>query len=68
VRCPWTGGNRRILAAIDVLSGGRLVVGLGPVRRLGLRTGRRELRGALERLDEAVQTLRAYCEPTRRAF
>jgi len=51
----------KILAAIDVLSGGRLVVGLGPgssardYELVGVRFEER-----WKRLDEAVQTLRAY--------
>src|SRR4029077_17648791 len=51
----------KILAAIDVLSGGRLVVGLGP----GSSARDYELVGVpfeerWKRLDEAVETLRAY--------
>jgi probable F420-dependent oxidoreductase len=51
----------KILAAIDVLSGGRLVVGLGP----GSSARDYELVGVSfeerwQRLDEAVQTMRAY--------
>jgi alkanesulfonate monooxygenase SsuD/methylene tetrahydromethanopterin reductase-like flavin-dependent oxidoreductase (luciferase family) len=51
----------KILAAIDVLSGGRLLVGLGP----GSSSRDYELVGVpfeerWKRLDEAVQTLRAY--------
>jgi alkanesulfonate monooxygenase SsuD/methylene tetrahydromethanopterin reductase-like flavin-dependent oxidoreductase (luciferase family) len=51
----------KILGAIDVLSGGRLVVGLGP----GSSARDYELVGVpfeerWKRLDEAVQTLRAY--------
>ena len=51
----------KILAAIDVLSGGRLVVGLGP----GSSARDYELVGVpfeerWKRLDEAVQTLRAF--------
>jgi alkanesulfonate monooxygenase SsuD/methylene tetrahydromethanopterin reductase-like flavin-dependent oxidoreductase (luciferase family) len=51
----------KILAAIDVLSGGRLVVGLGP----GSSAKDYELIGVpfeerWKRLDEAVQTMRAY--------
>ena len=51
----------KILAAIDLLSGGRLVVGLGP----GSSARDYELVGVSfeerwKRLDEAVQTLRAY--------
>ena len=51
----------KILAAIDVLSGGRLLVGLGP----GSSARDYELVGVpfeerWKRLDEAVQTLRAY--------
>jgi probable F420-dependent oxidoreductase len=51
----------KILAAIDVLSGGRLVVGLGP----GSSARDYELVGVSfeerwPRLDEAVQTMRAY--------
>jgi len=51
----------KILAAIDLLSGGRLVVGLGP----GSSARDYELIGVpfeerWKRLDEAVQTLRAY--------
>jgi probable F420-dependent oxidoreductase len=51
----------KILAAIDVLSGGRLVVGLGP----GSSARDYELVGVSfeerwQRLDEAVQILRAY--------
>ena len=51
----------KILAAIDLLSGGRLVVGLGP----GSSARDYELVGVQfeerwKRLDEAVQTLRAY--------
>jgi probable F420-dependent oxidoreductase len=51
----------KILAAIDLLSGGRLVVGLGP----GSSARDYELVGVpfeerWKRLDEAVQTLRAY--------
>lgn len=51
----------KILAAIDLLSGGRLVVGLGPgssardYELIGVRFEER-----WKRLDEAVQTLRAY--------
>jgi alkanesulfonate monooxygenase SsuD/methylene tetrahydromethanopterin reductase-like flavin-dependent oxidoreductase (luciferase family) len=51
----------KILAAIDLLSGGRLVVGLGPgssardYQLVGVRFEER-----WKRLDEAVQTLRAY--------
>src|SRR5258708_2336525 len=51
----------KILAAIDLLSGGRLLVGLGPgssardYELVGLRFEER-----WKRLDEAVQTLRAY--------
>src|SRR6476659_8504677 len=51
----------KILAAIDVLSGGRLLVGLGPgssardYELVGVRFEER-----WKRLDEAVQTLRAY--------
>ena len=51
----------KILAAIDVLSGGRLVVGLGPgssardYELIGVRFEER-----WKRLDEAVHTLRAY--------
>jgi probable F420-dependent oxidoreductase len=51
----------KILAAIDLLSGGRLVVGLGPgssardYELVGVRFEER-----WKRLDEAVQTLRAY--------
>jgi alkanesulfonate monooxygenase SsuD/methylene tetrahydromethanopterin reductase-like flavin-dependent oxidoreductase (luciferase family) len=51
----------KILAAIDLLSGGRLVVGLGPgssARDYELVGVRYEERW--KRLDEAVQTLRAY--------
>jgi probable F420-dependent oxidoreductase len=51
----------KILAAIDLLSGGRLVVGLGPgssVRDFELVGLSFEERW--KRLDEAVQTLRAY--------
>ena len=51
----------KILAAIDLLSGGRLLVGLGP----GSSARDYELVGVSfeerwKRLDEAVQTLRAY--------
>ncbi len=51
----------KILAAIDILSGGRLVVGLGP----GSSARDYELVGVpfeerWKRLDEAVQALRAY--------
>ena len=51
----------KILSAIDLLSGGRLVVGLGP----GSSARDYELVGVpfeqrWKRLDEAVQTLRAY--------
>ena len=51
----------KILAAIDLLSGGRLMVGLGP----GSSARDFELLGVQfeerwKRLDEAVQTLRAY--------
>src|SRR6476646_7058473 len=51
----------KILAAIDVLSGGRLLVGVGP----GSSARDYELVGVpfeerWKRLDEAVQTLRAY--------
>jgi alkanesulfonate monooxygenase SsuD/methylene tetrahydromethanopterin reductase-like flavin-dependent oxidoreductase (luciferase family) len=51
----------KILSALDVLSGGRLVVGLGP----GSSTRDYELVGVpfeerWKRLDEAVETLRAY--------
>src|SRR6476619_732023 len=51
----------KILAAIDVLSGGRLLVGLGP----GSSARDYELAGVpfeerWKRLDEAVQALRAY--------
>ena len=51
----------KILAAIDLLSGGRLVVGLGP----GASARDYELVGVRfeerwKRLDEAVETLRAY--------
>jgi probable F420-dependent oxidoreductase len=51
----------KILAAIDLLSGGRLVVGVGP----GSSARDYELVGVpfeerWKRLDEAVQTLRAY--------
>ena len=51
----------KILAAIDVLSGGRLVVGLGP----GSSARDYELIGVsfderFKRLDESVQTLRAF--------
>ena len=51
----------KILAAIDLLSGGRLLVGLGP----GSSARDYELVGVpfeerWKRLDEAVQTLRAY--------
>ena len=51
----------KILAAIDILSGGRLVVGLGPgssardYELIGVRFEER-----WKRLDEAVQTMRAY--------
>jgi alkanesulfonate monooxygenase SsuD/methylene tetrahydromethanopterin reductase-like flavin-dependent oxidoreductase (luciferase family) len=51
----------KILAAIDLLSGGRLVVGLGPgssardYELIGVRFEER-----WKRLDEAVHTLRAY--------
>ena len=51
----------KILAAIDVLSGGRLLVGLGPgssardYELVGVRFEER-----WKRLDEAAQTLRAY--------
>jgi alkanesulfonate monooxygenase SsuD/methylene tetrahydromethanopterin reductase-like flavin-dependent oxidoreductase (luciferase family) len=51
----------KILAAIDLLSGGRLMVGLGPgssardYELVGVRFEER-----WKRLDEAVQTLRAY--------
>jgi probable F420-dependent oxidoreductase len=51
----------KILAAIDLLSGGRLVVGLGPgssprdYELVGVRFEER-----WKRLDEAVETLRAY--------
>jgi alkanesulfonate monooxygenase SsuD/methylene tetrahydromethanopterin reductase-like flavin-dependent oxidoreductase (luciferase family) len=51
----------KILAAIDLLSGGRLVVGLGPgssardYELIGVRFEER-----WKRLDEAVQTLRAF--------
>jgi probable F420-dependent oxidoreductase len=51
----------KILAAIDLLSGGRLLVGLGPgssardYELVGVRFEER-----WKRLDEAVQTLRAY--------
>jgi alkanesulfonate monooxygenase SsuD/methylene tetrahydromethanopterin reductase-like flavin-dependent oxidoreductase (luciferase family) len=53
--------SAKILAAIDLLSGGRLVVGLGPgssardYELVGVRFEER-----WKRLDEAVQTLRAY--------
>jgi probable F420-dependent oxidoreductase len=55
------GATAKILAAIDVLSGGRLVVGLGP----GSSARDYELVGVSfeerwKRLDEAVQVLRAY--------
>src|SRR5882724_10726164 len=51
----------KILAAIDLLSGGRLVIGLGPgssardYELIGVRFEER-----WKRLDEAVQTLRAF--------
>jgi alkanesulfonate monooxygenase SsuD/methylene tetrahydromethanopterin reductase-like flavin-dependent oxidoreductase (luciferase family) len=51
----------KILAAIDLLSGGRLMVGLGPgssardFELLGV-----QFKERWKRLDEAVQTLRAY--------
>jgi alkanesulfonate monooxygenase SsuD/methylene tetrahydromethanopterin reductase-like flavin-dependent oxidoreductase (luciferase family) len=59
----------KILAAIDLLSGGRLVVGLGPgssardYELVGLRFEER-----WKRLDEAVQTLRAYWRDDGLAF
>src|SRR5260221_7874333 len=52
----------KILAAIDVLSGGRLVVGVGPgssARDYELAGGPFEERW--KRLDEAGRALRAYC-------
>jgi Luciferase-like monooxygenase len=54
-------GTAKILAAIDLLSGGRLMVGLGP----GSSARDYELVGVpfeerWKRLDEAVQALRAY--------
>jgi alkanesulfonate monooxygenase SsuD/methylene tetrahydromethanopterin reductase-like flavin-dependent oxidoreductase (luciferase family) len=59
----------KILAAIDLLSGGRLVVGVGP----GSSARDYELVGLLfeerwKRLDEAVQTLRAYWRADGLAF
>jgi alkanesulfonate monooxygenase SsuD/methylene tetrahydromethanopterin reductase-like flavin-dependent oxidoreductase (luciferase family) len=59
----------KILAAIDLLSGGRLVVGLGPgssprdYALVGLRFEER-----WTRLDEAVQTMRAYWRADGTAF
>ena len=59
----------KILAAIDLLSGGRLMVGLGPgssardYELVGLRFEER-----WKRLDEAVQTLRAYWRGDNVAF
>src|SRR5262245_45856261 len=59
----------KILSAIDLLSGGRLVVGLGP----GSSARDYELVGVpfeerWKRLDEAVQTLRAYWRADGAAF
>jgi alkanesulfonate monooxygenase SsuD/methylene tetrahydromethanopterin reductase-like flavin-dependent oxidoreductase (luciferase family) len=59
----------KILAAIDLLSGGRLVVGLGP----GSSARDYELVGVnfeerWKRLDEAVRTLRAYWRADEDAF
>jgi alkanesulfonate monooxygenase SsuD/methylene tetrahydromethanopterin reductase-like flavin-dependent oxidoreductase (luciferase family) len=59
----------KILAAIDLLSGGRLVVGLGPgssARDFELVGVRFEERW--KRLDEAAQTLRAYWRADEVAF
>src|SRR5580765_8432514 len=59
----------KILAAIDVLSGGRLVVGLGPgssARDFELVGVRFEERW--KRLDEAVQALRAFWRADEVAF
>ena len=59
----------KILAAIDLLSGGRLVVGLGPgssprdYELVGVRFEER-----WKRLDEAVETLRAYWRADGLAF
>jgi alkanesulfonate monooxygenase SsuD/methylene tetrahydromethanopterin reductase-like flavin-dependent oxidoreductase (luciferase family) len=59
----------KILAAIDLLSGGRLVVGLGPgssprdYELVGVRFEER-----WKRLDEAVETLRAYWRADNVAF
>jgi alkanesulfonate monooxygenase SsuD/methylene tetrahydromethanopterin reductase-like flavin-dependent oxidoreductase (luciferase family) len=59
----------KILAAIDLLSGGRLLVGVGPgssardYELVGLRFEER-----WKRLDEAVQTLRAYWRADGHAF
>jgi probable F420-dependent oxidoreductase len=59
----------KILAAIDLLSGGRLMVGLGPgssardYELVGLRFEER-----WKRLDEAVQVLRAYWRGDNIAF
>ena len=59
----------KILAAIDLLSGGRLMVGLGPgssardYELVGLRFEER-----WKRLDEAVQALRAYWRGDNVAF
>ena len=59
----------KILAAIDLLSGGRLMVGLGPgssardYELVGLRFEER-----WKRLDEAVQVLRAYWRGDNVAF
>src|SRR6476659_7932898 len=59
----------KILAAIDLLAGGRLMVGLGPgssardYELVGLRFEER-----WKRLDEAVQTLRAYWRGDNVAF
>ena len=59
----------KILAAIDLLSGGRLLVGLGP----GSSARRYELVGVSfeerwKRLDEAVETLRAHWRADAVAF
>ena len=59
----------KILAALDLLSGGRLLVGLGPgssardYELVGVRFEER-----WKRLDEAVQTLRAYWRADDEAF
>ena len=66
---PGPAATAKILAAIDVLSGGRLVVGLGPgssARDYALVGVPFEERW--KRLDEAVQAMRAYWRADDDAF